>query len=181
MIIYTPLGLDDYELCHPVDPDDFETITDQINGQPRQKTWTPIAMTLIHEDEGRTLLPSDAPWLGSWALIFRPSAILALGALLREYGELLPLQCSEAKLSIFNPTQVVDALDEERSSVSRFDDGRLMRIKRYELRPDAIRGVEIFKIPNRRVSRTFVGQQFVDLWNQAGLKGLTFEQVKVVD
>lgn len=178
MKVYDPLRQKHYEFCYPVNHEDFDTINAQIDGQPRQAVWKSPAMELIRvDDKGRTLLPSDSPWLGtSSALIFRPAAIMALGQLLREYGELLPLQC-EAKLSIFNCTRVVDALDEEASTLSRFEDGRIMWIRRHVFRPEVIRGVEIFKLANLRVSSTFVGSRFVEMWHAAGLKGLEFPQM----
>jgi hypothetical protein len=175
--VYTPCSPDQYELCHPVNQDDFEIINAQLNGELRHRTWKPIAVRLIREDEGRKLRPSDSPWLGSHALIFNAAAIDALGPLLRVYGELLPLSCKDAQLSVFNPTRVVDALDEEASSVLRFSDGRIMRVNRYIFDPEPIRGVYVFKIRNLRVSPTFVGQHFVDWWNEAGLEGLEFRMI----
>jgi hypothetical protein len=175
--IYVPLGLDDFELCHPVAQADFEKINLLINGESRQATWQPLPMRLIRKDGGKRLLESDSPWLGEHALIFNRQALEAIGPMLREYGELLPLQCNEAELWLFNSLRVVDALDEEASSVLRFSNGRIMDITRYALRPEAIRGVEIFKIPNMRVSPTFVGKKIVEVWKAARLRGLEFKQV----
>jgi hypothetical protein len=177
MTVYTPFASGDYELCHPVNQDDFETINVQIKGEPRQATWKPIKMRLIKENEGRMLLPSDSPWLGSHALIFRPSVIEVLGSLLWEYGELLPLSCRDADVSIFNPSRILDAFDEAASSVLRFSSGRIMIVNRYVFRPEVISGVEIFKIPNLRVSPTFVSERFVERWNSGGLAGLGFKRV----
>lgn len=175
--IYTPLGLDGYELCHPGSQDDFETINVEVNGVPRQSSWEPIRMRLIHEDEGQKLVTSDSPWLGAHALIFRPNVVEALGLMLREYGELLPLACSEAEVVMYNPTRVIDALDEAASSVLRFSGGRIMMIQRHVFRADVIDGIDVFKIPNLRVSPTFFSHRFVDRWKAGGFKGLEFKQV----
>jgi len=174
--IYEPLGLDKYELCHPVDRN-YDRFDDQLNGTPRQASWEPVTMRLIHKTEGRKLLRSDSPWLGAYALIFRPSALEALGPLLREYGELLPLECSETDLWVYNPTRVIDALDEEASSIERFKSGKIMRIKRYVFKAHLIDGIDIFKLPNLRGHSTFVSHRFVDLWTESGLKGLEFTHV----
>ena len=177
--IYDPLRAKRHELCHPADHDDFETIIVQVNGTPRQAKWEPLAMELIREDEkGRKYLRSDSPWLGtSDALIFRPTAILAMGQLLRAYGELLPLRCEGNELWMFNP-RLVDALDEEASTIKYFSDGDIMDIKRYVFRPEVVRGVHAFKIPQLpRACPTFVSQEFVDQWSTAQLKGLTFTKV----
>ena len=175
--IYVPEGLDGYEYCHPINTDDFENIHIEISGSRRHTMWRPIAMRLIRDDQGRKLASSDSPWLGNHALIFRSNVVCALGAFLQRYGELLPLSCKDANLSIYNPTCVVDALDETASSATRFSSGRVMLIKRYVFRSDVISGIDIFKIPDLRVSPTFVSQRFVDLWNSHGLKGLEFKLV----
>jgi len=175
--IYTPLGTDGYELCQPIYQDDFERINSEINGVSRRSNWKPIPVRIIHEDEGKRLLMSDSPWLGAHALIFRSSAIDALGPMLREYGELLPLACSEEEMWIYNPTHVIDALNETSSSVLRFSNGKVMMIQRHVFRPDVVDEIDIFKLPNLRVSPTYLSQRFVERWKASGLKGLEFKQV----
>jgi hypothetical protein len=54
--VYTPLGLDEFELCHPVDGTDFEEIAVTINGMPRQSSWKPMSMQLVRSDQGQDLL-----------------------------------------------------------------------------------------------------------------------------
>lgn len=175
--IYTPLGLDGYELCHPVKQDDFETINVEVNGVSRQASWRPIPMRLVREDGKQKLAMSDSPWLGAHALIFRPNVVAALGQMLRENGELLPIECSEADLTIYNPTRVIDALNEAASSVLRFSGGRIMMIQRYVFHIEVIGEIDVFKIPNLRVSPTFLSHRFVDRWEASGLKGLEFKRV----
>jgi hypothetical protein len=148
-----------------------------INGTPREDGWQPIPVNLVHEDEGRKLAASDSPWLGSHAIIFRRQALAKLDAHLREYGELLPLSCPEAELLVFNPTRVLDALDEPASLITRFSNGRIMRVTRYAFRAEVVSGVDIFKIPNLRVSPTFLGERIVRAWGSAGLRGLVFNKV----
>jgi hypothetical protein len=177
--IYEPLSLDNYELCHPVKEDDFEAINLLINGTARHSTWKPIPMEIVREDEGQRLLESDSPWLGSHALIFRRRAADMLASLLQEHGELLPLQCNEADVVMYNPTRLIDALDEEASAVLRFQSGRIMRVNRYELRPQVVGDIDIFKLPSLRVSPTFVSERFVDLWNSSDLRGLEFKRIWV--
>ena len=177
MEVYVPLSAEGFELCHPERQEDFETLNAQINGTPRQMTWRPIPVRLVHEDEGKKLVASDSPWLGSHALIFRQATIEKLGALLKQHGEILSLTCSEADLYVFNATRVLDALDEQASAVTRFSSGRLMRVNRYVFRATAIGGLDIFKIPSLRVSPIFVSERVVEAWSLAGLRGLVFTKV----
>jgi hypothetical protein len=181
MRVLMPLGLEDFELCHPIDKDDFETINVLMNGESREGSWNPLRVRLVHTDRGKKLLHSDSPWLGAHALIFRQAAVEALGPTLRKYGELLPLACSEGNLFVFNPTSIVDALDEIASSLLRFGSGRIMKVNRYVFRPAAIGEIPIFKIPNLRVSPTFVCQEIAELWERAGLTGLEFIPIWTAD
>lgn len=59
----------------------------------------------------------------------------------------------------------------------RFSNGRVMRMTRHAFRPDVISGVDLFKIPNLRVSPTYVSERFVERVKAAGLRGLVFNKV----
>jgi hypothetical protein len=177
MIVYTPLPMNGYELCHPITDEDFETINTLVNGELRSNNWDSIEMRVIHEDEGQILMESDSPWLGSHALIFKQVAVEKMGAFLMEHGELLPIKCSEPGMYIFNSTKILDALDEAKSSLLRFKNERIMHVKKYEFRFDIIKNIHVFKIPGLRVSPTFVDEYFVNMWNSLGLTGLEFKEV----
>jgi hypothetical protein len=175
--IYEPLSDEGFELCQPVREEDYETISRQICGTARGQSWRPLAMRLVRVDEGKKLSVSDAPWLGSDALIFRGSVIDRLGDMLRQYGECLPIDCPDAQLWFFNPTTIVDAMDEDVSTLRRFSSGKIMRVMRYAFRCELVAGVDVFKIPNLQVSPTFVSERFVRAWASAGLRGLVFNKV----
>ena len=178
MRIYEVNSREGYEFCHPKeDKDDFERINLLINGTERRQSWCQVNMRILTKDMGKQLLESDSPWLGSHALIFREQAVSVLYPLLSTNGELLPLACAEAKLSIYNPTKVLDGLDESASAATRFSSGRIMSITRYVFKLEVVRDAEIFKLSCLRVSPTFVQQGFVDLWNASSLRGLHFRQV----
>jgi hypothetical protein len=75
-------------------------------------------------------------------------------------------------------TRVIDALDEQSSEISRFTSSEtIMRIKRYIFQSNLLLGVDIFKIPNLRLSPTFLSERFVQAWTMAGLSGLVFNEV----
>lgn len=175
--IFVPQGSNNFELCQPQDPEDFETITRLMNGEPRKSTWAPISMRIVRKNMGKTLALSDSPWLGPWALIFRPKVIESMGQILQEYGELLLLNCPDSELYIYNSTRIVDALDESDSDLARYDDTRIMGINRYSFRPKAVLGTKIFKIKSLQVSPVFVAKSVVDAWKSNRLKGITFRKV----
>ena len=177
MRVYLPEPEEGFELCHPKHPSDFEVLITQLNGQSRRSTWIPIPMEIVHDDEGIRLERADSPWLGSHAMILRQDAAALVAPALSEWGELLPLACSEAPLLVYNPTHVVDALDEEASDLDRFSSGRIMMITRYVFRSDRIGSSTVFKIPELRSSPTFFTEPLKRDWTAAGIRGVHFRLV----
>lgn len=175
--IFQPIGTGGFEFCHPVRDEDFETIHRGIDGSHRGSDWSSPEMQIVREEHtGERLRESDSPWLGTHALIFRERALRAMRRLLEEYGELLPLRCADAEVFVYNP-RTVDALDVDESTLTRFSSGRIMMITEYEFKGEVVESLDIFKIPDLRVSPTFVGPRFVDAWRSAGLVGLDFPEV----
>jgi hypothetical protein len=167
-----------YEWVMPERQEDLDILM-QLDGATRGPGWLPIRMKLIKEDEGDLIAPrreSDFPCFGSGALVLRPRALDALRGLVERYGELLPLTCDDTDLWLFNVTKVVDALDEARSKVVRFNTGG-MRIRLPVFRASAVQDVVVFKIPQALHGPIFVGRKFVEAVRSADLRGLDFEPV----
>jgi hypothetical protein len=79
-------------------------------------------------------------------------------------GELLPLECKEGDYFILNVTNVVDALDEEKSKIVRFPDGKkIMDIKDFVFMPSKLKNVDILKLPQQPLGQVFVTDKFVEL------------------
>lgn len=172
MKVYRLLPADDSELCHP---DDWKSFDSGIAARERIE-WKPLHVRVIHFDDGKRLQRSDTPWWTSHVLILRPKAVELLGPFLRENGELLELACDEDTLVAFKATRVVDALSKE-SDVARFDDGSISVIFKHVFRPEGLRDVEVFKIPDIDVSPIFVTDRFVRRWRATGLTGLVFMEI----
>jgi hypothetical protein len=99
---------------------------------------------------------------------------------LTQYGELLPLLSDGgAEMWVFNITSVVDALDEERSSLVRFPDQthRIMKIRTHAFRSDVLNGVGMFKIPQLLRGTVYVNDEVAGAIRDSGLTGLDFQPV----
>lgn len=175
--VYEPRSADGFELCHPVRPEDFEFINVLVDGTRREREWSSPEFRLIRYDEGVELQQSDSPWLGAHALILRRRAVDVYREALEGQAEFLRVRCPDAELWLFNPRLAAEALDEGASSAWRFSDGRIMRVTRYAFRTQVVRDLDVFKVPNLRISPTFVSEQFVTMWMGSGLRGLEFEEV----
>jgi len=158
-----------YEWLLPEDERDFGWLH-SLDGSPRREQWrAPKVKVLATDDAGRLRKQADLPWVGSEALVLRPRAVRALGEVLLQYGELLPLDSGdEEPLVLFNILTVVDALDEARSDIVRFRDGRIMDIRGWHLREAAIAGLEVFN----QWSSILYSEQFKRRVEDAGLTGL---------
>jgi hypothetical protein len=176
--VYTQYPIGEYEDVSPVNEDDLD-LFDEFDGTPRAENWTPVEMEIITVDSetGATLQRADVPWfMGN--LVLRDKAIEAASPILAPLGELLPLECATAKLVCFNATQVLDALDEDRSEIVRFpSSGRIMAIERYAFRADAIPERAAFRIPQQQTGDVYFTEPVVEDLRSLGLTGLDFKLV----
>lgn len=176
MRIYTPAPLEGAEwlTLRDSDPDQWETLS--VLSGPVGSAWQAPQMSFIRQQEdGTPRQYSDCPWCLHTVLIVRDRALTSLRPLLERYGEILPLRCDEP-VSLFNATTILDALDEERSEIVRFDDGGLLAIERHVFRPDVIGNCETFKLPGR-ASRIYLQETVVRRIGELGLVGLAFDLV----
>jgi hypothetical protein len=174
MKIYELCLADGQEWALPKVLEDNHILLD-LRGQ-RQPRWMPIGVDLLTEDdEGAPRGYSDFPWYGSHVLILRSGAAEGLRDTMRPYGEFLPLK-GDGGLELFNATSVLDALDEDRSEIIRFDDGDILNIERYALRQEAIGNSLIFKLPYR-ASHLYMQAGFIEQINDMGFCGIGFDLV----
>jgi hypothetical protein len=149
-----------------------------FEGTPRDGYYpTPIGKRNRTGDEPRSDVLPDFTHIGLDPIpTFSKRAVEALSSLLREHGELALIQIEEAvEYFGFNPTTIVDVLDEARSEVKRFRDGRVMSVERYVLVDSVASLPPIFKIPQTRRNTTYVNEEFVQLAKERGLTGFRFE------
>jgi hypothetical protein len=174
--IYHMINADGFELCLPVDGTGYDTVRQFTNGDRPTSSWTPLHVYLCRQDDGQHLVKCDTPWWGANALILRPRAMLALAQIWAKNGELLPLQCHGARLSLFMTKRRLHALDENASSITRFRDGRIMRVDRHVFREDIVGEHPVFML-EQDPGCLFFSKRFVDLWHAAELTGIEFRQV----
>jgi hypothetical protein len=175
-VFYKPSVGKDYEWINTEDADDYEVFIG-FDGSPRAAGWRPVRVRRVRMDERSGFEPSDFPWLGGHVLIMRARSVLALRPLLEKHGEVLPLATDDqVRLFALNVTTVIDALDEQKSTILRFPgSGRIMEVSRPVFRENLLQGVDIFRLPGLRPSPIYVGRRFVDMVEAAGLEGLEFK------
>jgi hypothetical protein len=151
----------------------------QVDGRPLKDHWSPIRLQWIKRlEDGTPLRSTDFPWLASHVPIFSERAVEALRSLLRESGELLELDCEGERLLALNVMRFVDALDVSASKITYFADGKkVMDIRSYAFRRDALLSVPLFKLPQTPLGHVFVTDPFVAAVEGAELVGFQFDPV----
>lgn len=176
MRIYVPAVIEGVEWIGLQEPDndEWETLF-ALNG-PVAARWQAPRMHFIRErEDGAPRRYSDFPWCLDNILIIREQALPLLRPLLEKYGEILPLRCAEP-VSLFNVTNILDALDEERSKIARFENGDVLAIEKHVFRVDAIEDSELFRLPGR-ASNIYLREALVRRIGELGLRGIAFEMV----
>lgn len=176
MEVFDTIGAEGCEIVQLSNSDDYEVLF-SLEGGSRSETWKPLKASVVSNDQGRALKAADFPWLGCPPWVVRPSVVQCLKPILLQYGELLSIDCeSDGPLWVYNVTNVLDALDEESSELSKYSDGRIMSIQRIAFVNDTVEGNDIFRLPHRG-SSIFVSQRFVGEVNRANLVGMDFKRV----
>jgi hypothetical protein len=174
MRIYIPTVVEGVEWIGLQDPDQWEAFFSLCG--PVGSGWQAPEMHFIREEEGFSARQySDFPWCLHNVLVIRDRALQSIRPTFERYGEFLPLVCDEP-VRLFNPTNIVDALDEDRSAIARFEDGGVMAIEKHAFHPDAIKNAEIFRLPGR-ASNIYVRETVVRRIGELGLLGIAFDLV----
>jgi len=175
---YEVKGSERYEGVQVCDDSDYGSL-DSFDGTPRVHNWKAVKVSLITVDMGKSYKQADFPWLGGYALVMRKKAVEGLRSIWNACGEILPLLETEKGilLQAFN-SQVVDALDEAKSTIWRIPDtDRINRLKTVTLIGDRIAGFDVFRLPYK-VSSTYVSERFKQQYEALRLTGLDFKPVE---
>lgn len=155
---------------------DAAKILDFFTGIPIKEKWFDIQTKIYLEGDKPKKPASDFPSFGAGRPILSAKAVEALKDILLNNGEILPITLEGKKDSYyaFNTTTIIDALDEEKSIVTRFKNGSVMQINKYEFIPDKLKGLTIFKIPQLVRNTVYVTDKFVTRVKKENLTGFDF-------
>jgi hypothetical protein len=141
-------------------------------------SWIPIHISVMQFrkrgiDYG-ALPANDFPRIGGMP-VFSRRAVECLEDILLKNGEVLPLlfEGKEGVYFAFNPLRDIDALNEELSDFARFEDGRIMHVKKYVFLADKLEGETLFKIPQQK-GRIYTTDLFMERVKKCSLTGFLF-------
>jgi hypothetical protein len=97
---------------------------------------------------------------------------------LQGLGRWIALDYDEAPYWLFFITNIVDALDEEKSEIARFkSSGRVMGIDSYAFKPEIVKDQFLFTLPQQPGSDRLVTDRFIDLVHEHKLTGFMFQRL----
>lgn len=175
--VYEAIAQNAFDLVQPVDDDDWKTLQNLLNGEPRKAGWTAPQMKVVRSYKGRKYKSADCPWYTGSGLALRERAMHAVKDLVESCGELLPFSVEGEPFYFVNARIISGALDMEKSDISRFTSGRIMSINKPVFYAQKLEGLALFRLSEISVSVLYLGESFVRRWNEAGLTGIRFEKL----
>jgi hypothetical protein len=171
--VYRLEATEDASRLHCRVESEYSRVADLMAEPVAVTDWQPPSVQLIRDGSAGSA-PSDLVMLGMEPAFTR-RAVDALGDLLTDNGQLLPLVSADGEFYLWNVTRVVDAFDEEKSQVLRFSSGRIMTVDRWAFKPEAVARQVVFKVPQFLRGFTFAMGTFLDRFTEAGLVGISPE------
>lgn len=159
--------------------DNFFEFADQFCGRSIGSIPDTVKLKLINNtDDGKYLLPTDFPFIVQIVPMFSQRAIDILGDLLRESGQVFPIQCEGEIYYAFNATNIIDAFDRENAEFKTFKNSqKIMRIVRYAFSEEKLQDVCVFKPKEKIRDGIFVTDSFKTRVEDFNLCGFIFRKV----
>ncbi len=131
----------------------------------------------VNSKEGqKRLRPCDAPWFEGDVWAFRGRALEGrVGEILRAEGSFVPLARSRDPIWLYHCRTVLDAIDLERSELSRLPSGNVSHIRKHIFLADMIGEHHVFRTNVLRAQ--YLTDVFVDAWTADKLSGIVFKNL----
>ena len=179
--IYELSPTEGHEWVIPDDPAGYEHVKTFIAGGRYDKKWGTMEARLEKSHGKKRPKETEIPWLGSHVLFLKQKGLDSLKDILDTNGELVPFfQCDGSQLYAFR-SRTIDAL-KMASSELWFMPGtsRVIAIRKPDFETESIKGIDIFRaqLPDAPcTSPIYVGEKFMERFNQEKLRGLNFRKV----
>ncbi len=174
-----------------VDKTATRSLIGKFLGQPLSKSWMKLKVHYSKdwEDPGWSTEESkiiraqregqprgDFVWLvgAESAAVFNDKALQVLRLLMGDSVEILPLQCEDDSVHLVNVIDMIDCLDQEKSTIKRYSNGSIMKIIRHVFKEELLQNKHIFKLPQPQVP-IYVSDTFKKTVEEHELRGLIWE------
>jgi hypothetical protein len=163
-------------------PEEYDEFEDQFRSDQRLTgSWTPMKFSLFEADYEVDKPIGDFSGIASVVpLIVSSKTRDVLSSFVKDQVEFLPIETEVGDFQALN-VMIVDCLDHSKSKFKRFNDGRIMRVEKYAFKPETLKGLHIFRIPEEVMSRIYVDKAFKEIVEENSLTGLDFNKIPMVN
>lgn len=162
MELYTVKGDFDYAWINCCDASMYSLLDHAVHDGVEIDRSQPVALEVGGYGTKGDWVETDCPkGPAAGTLTFSDRAVTVFGPMLADAGYFLDTHlAAETRYKLFLCEREIDALDQARSEFTRFSDGGISHMLRYELNADLLRGMDVFRLKHRR-ARVFVSDRFV--------------------
>jgi hypothetical protein len=162
----------------------IETLNLLRSGKSLSEIWEPVFLTLYQGDnkekDGERNKPVPDFANGVLGFSMNENAYSVMKSLID--GQAIFLQFNTEVGTYYElDIQKINCIDLENSKNILFPSGKIMRVEKYKLYLEQLKGVHIFEPLNIMLKPIFVSNQFKDVVEKNNLTGLTFHPVPLVD
>lgn len=167
--------LDNYDYLVLENESDWEMINDtyEFNGKRISGIWNPIEVVAYVDTK-----IGDSLYLFPGGPIFSERAVEVLKEFLEDRAEILPIKYNKGSFYVINITNVIQAVDIDKSKVVRFpSSGRIMKFESIAFFKEKLDNQPIFKISELPRTQVFVSDSFRESVINNNLTGFKFTEV----
>lgn len=148
---------------------------------PIKSIWEPTVLEYIYGLKSKRSKNFDFSQTCNPLITVSPKAIDVFKNMFSENGEILDIQYPDG-FSFFHCTNIVNALDEEKSEIVWLDKekGWISGINHFVLKQEKLKGHNIFRLPNANFEYIFFSENFKELYLKNNLKGIHFERFEKI-
>jgi hypothetical protein len=149
--------------------------------EPVASRWKPVRAVVLDPEPKEA---GDFPVLYDYPRlpVFSQRAWDVLNARIDCRWEALPIiHPSQKPFYLIHVMEEIDCVDNARSEIERYHDGRVASIERFCLKPELLVGKHIFRTPLASGSYLLVDDVFRQVVEDHNLKGLKFQAIPRVD
>lgn len=157
----------------PQDEADGVKLLDLKQGVTKKVAWTPIRVRTFDEKGGVKKMIADVSGLSALTVVSQRGYDSLNGDLLE--CEFYPFLWGQNRVWALTTTKLVDCLDETRSQVSRFADGRVWDIQNYVFKSMPPANVYFFHVPQLPSGELLATERAKKLFDAYELTGMTFK------
>jgi len=161
--------------------DDWQTVMGYSAKSIRQK-YIPFPLERIYGENSKRKTFDISQTCDPFFTISK-KALTFLERFLLQYGEILPIDAPYSDFVFFHCTNVIDALDIDKSGINWSDKekGWIHNINPFVLNKNRTLDNQIFRLPNADFKYTFFGDEFKELVEKNKLKGIHFNRWEKIE